>query len=278
MSQSELFIIIGSASFAALVAVGVTVAIERWGGVVGGLLGTLPTTIVPASIGFTQQAADQQALVNALCATPPGMLLNVGFLWLWRVLPRRIAIRATFPRVTLLLTLTLSAWGGFATVFVLGMDRLGSVGISMPILGGAAALLMLIAGILACSRRPPAPSAKRAVRGAVLISRGLLAGAAIGVAVWMVNVAGPIAAGVASVFPAIFLTTMVSLSLAHGDRVQVGAVGPMMLGSSSVSAYALLAAWLIPAIGLTTGAVAAWMLGVLTTTLPAWLWLNRQDR
>ena len=55
MSQSELFIIVGSASFAALVAVGVTVAIEKWGGVIGGLLGTLPTTIVPASIRFTNK-------------------------------------------------------------------------------------------------------------------------------------------------------------------------------------------------------------------------------
>ena len=143
------------------------------------------------------------------------MLLNVGFLWLWRVLPRRIAIRATFPRVTLLLTLTLSAWGGFATVFVLGMDRLNSVGISTPILGGAAALLMLVAGILACSRRPRAQR-QRAVRGAVL-TRGLLAGAAIGVAVWMVNVAG-LCSRRRLVFPAIFLTTMVSVPCTRRPR------------------------------------------------------------
>ena len=41
-----------AAAFAGLVAVGVTVAIERLGGRVGGLLGTLPTTIVPASLGI----------------------------------------------------------------------------------------------------------------------------------------------------------------------------------------------------------------------------------
>ena len=41
---------------------------------------------------------------------------------------------------------------------------------------------------------------------------------------------GSIAAGVTAVFPAIFMTTMISLWLSQGEAVQVGAVGPMMLG------------------------------------------------
>jgi hypothetical protein len=41
----------GSAIFAGLVAIGVTRAIEKFGGLIGGVLATLPTTVVPASIG-----------------------------------------------------------------------------------------------------------------------------------------------------------------------------------------------------------------------------------
>ena len=41
-----------SALFAGIVATAVTVAIEKWGGLVGGLLGTVPSTIVPAGIGM----------------------------------------------------------------------------------------------------------------------------------------------------------------------------------------------------------------------------------
>ena len=41
-----------SGIFAALVAIGATVAIERLGGRLGGVLGSIPTTIVPASLGF----------------------------------------------------------------------------------------------------------------------------------------------------------------------------------------------------------------------------------
>ena len=41
-----------SGIFAALVAVAATVAIERLGGRLGGVIGSIPTTIVPASLGF----------------------------------------------------------------------------------------------------------------------------------------------------------------------------------------------------------------------------------
>ena len=54
-----------SAVFAGLVAIAVTVAIERWGGVIGGILGTLPTTIIPAAIGM-YLAGGQDALLTSL--------------------------------------------------------------------------------------------------------------------------------------------------------------------------------------------------------------------
>ena len=44
--------ILPAAIAAGLVAIVVTVLIERFGGVVGGALGTVPTTIVPAVAGM----------------------------------------------------------------------------------------------------------------------------------------------------------------------------------------------------------------------------------
>lgn len=41
-----------SGLFASVVAVGVTVAIERLGDTAGGVLGTVPTTIVPVTVGL----------------------------------------------------------------------------------------------------------------------------------------------------------------------------------------------------------------------------------
>ncbi|MCH2137376.1 MAG: hypothetical protein MK101_12515, partial [Phycisphaerales bacterium] len=65
-----------AAAFAGVVAVGVTIAIERFGGRVGGLLGTLPTTIVPASVGIFSEAQTAEAFVRAMDAVPAGMWLN----------------------------------------------------------------------------------------------------------------------------------------------------------------------------------------------------------
>jgi len=106
-----------------------------------------------------------------------------------------------------------------------------------------------------------------------LLARGLLAAVAIATAVWVTNIGGPLAAGVASVFPAIFVTTMVSLWLSQGEAVPVGAVGPMMLGSASVATYALLAANLLPLLGPWVGTPVAWLAAVASTTLPSWWWL-----
>ena len=81
--------------------------------------------------------------------------------------------------------------------------------------------------------------------------RGLAAATAIGIAVQFASMGLPIIAGLASVFPAIFLTTMVALWVAQGADVPTGAAGPMMLGGSSVGMYSLIAPYAVPEYGFT---------------------------
>ena len=118
---------------------------------------------------------------------------------------------------------------------------------------------------------------KRPVKPFVLLSRGFLAGLAVGFSAWISGLGYPVLAGMASVFPAIFLTTMVSIWLSQGEAVQSGAVGPMMLGSSSVALYALLCIVTFPTAGLWVGAVIAWIGSILMVSVPAWLWLKQMQ-
>jgi hypothetical protein len=104
----------------------------------------------------------------------------------------------------------------------------------------------------------------------------MLAAVAIAASVAIAARGNALAAGVASVFPAIFVTTMVSLWLAQGEAVPAGAVGPMMLGATSVAVYALLAAQLLPLWGPLWGSVAAWVTSALAVTLPATRWLLKK--
>ena len=80
--------IVAAALFAGLVAVLVTVAVEKWGGVVGGILGTLPTTIVPATIGMYIEGGSED-LATSMSLIPFWMLLNALF----------VGARVFYPRI-----------------------------------------------------------------------------------------------------------------------------------------------------------------------------------
>jgi len=126
------------------------------------------------------------------------------------------------------------------------------------------------------NRRPyPTPKGSNAVSTTVLLARGSMAAVAIGVAVWMAGLGFPLLAGLASVFPAIFLTSMVALWLAQGATVPQGAAGPMMLGGASVAVYANVAMWSMPALGAVLGSLVAWFAAVVGWSIPAFLVLRR---
>lgn len=262
---------LGAGLLAALVAIGATLAIERWGGIVGGFVGTLPSTVVPASIGIWLAAEDVASFQDALQVIPLAMLLNTVFLWLWRVVPPRMGPWSLRTRLALMIAIALAVWaiGAAATVVTLDRSELPPLWI-----GVGATALMLGLGVAACLPGVPAPKGKNPVSAGVLVARGLLAATAIASSVVLAGMGGPLIAGMAACFPAIFLTTMVSLWVSQGHAVPAGAVGPMMLGGTSVAAYALLASMWIPDMGLAVGVLGSWILAAGALTLPATLWLR----
>ena len=265
--------ILFSAVLAGIVATAVTVAIEKWGGLVGGLLGTVPSTIVPAGIGI-YLAGGEGDFVSSMMVVPLGMLLNALFLGAWLVLPRWFS-KTSHP-------LLLTSIGALAFWCVMGMSvwfllQNTVAGILLTEQEFAAVGLVLLFFIAVWfNRRPqPTPKGTNAVSKTVLFARGSMAAAAIGVAVWMADLGLPLLAGLASVFPAIFLTSMVALWLAQGPTVPQGAAGPMMLGGASVAVYANIAMWSLPAYGAMVGSLIAWVGSVVGWSLPAFMLLRR---
>lgn len=258
------------------VAIGATLAIERWGGVIGGLIATLPTTIVPASFAILAGAATTASFQEAMAVVPVGMLINGIFLWTWRLLPQRLPELALGARLLLMTCVSLAIWAACSLVGLTALRALRDGGVPALAVGLVALLSLVAVGVGACLRPLPAPTGGTRVPGMVLLARGVLAGGAVGAAGALSATGVPLLAGLASVFPAIFLTTMVSLWWSQGEAVPAGAVGPMILGSSSVSAYAVLMAALVPWIGPVGGAVVAWICAVVAVTVPATTWLRRR--
>lgn len=263
-----------AAAFSGVVAVAVTRAIERWGGAVGGILGTLPTTIVPAAVGMAWAAEDPGALTRSLAIVPAGMLCNALFLATWRELPARWGTARLGPMVAA----SLAVWSLCGLAALAASHRLLEAGVGPSTLGLLGVAGNALLGAWICWHPGPAPAGSRPVGAAMLLARGSMAALAVGTGVWIADLGYPLVAGLASVFPAIFMTAMVGLWWSQGPSVPTGAAGPMILGGVSVSLYALLAMRTLPALGAGAGSLVAWLGAVLLWSVPSYLWLRGRAR
>lgn len=265
-----------SALFGGGVAILVTIAIERLGGKVGGILASSPSTIIPATAAFILSADTAHDARVALFSTPCGMLINsVFFLSVWKMLPpklpKAISVRR---RLALVLAASLLSWALSVAAVWVALAVLNQHGVSVITVGPICAVVSLVAGIAACMRSVPSPKGRHRVATGALLSRGLLAGISIGVANLLSATGNVVLAGFAAVFPSIFLSTMASLWLAQGEAVPTGATGPMMLGSTSVSAFAILAGVLNPHLPLAAILVVCYAAAVLCVSLPSLAFLR----
>ena len=272
-----------AAGAAALVAVAATVAVERLGGRVGGVVATVPTTIVPATAAiWLSLPVGEDSLESyrvSMSLIPIGMLLCGLVLATWRLLPQRLP-RAWGDAQRMLVTLaaSLRVWGAGSTTVVVAEDAARPSVAAAAAWGATGWCLMLALGVALWRISHHAPRGHRRVGPMTLALRGIAAGLAIAVSSAVAQSGWPIASGIASTFPAIFLTTMVATWIAQGSGVPTGAAGPMVLGSLSVGAYAALSAALYPRVGLPLGIPLCWILAVLCTSLPVHLWLLRSGR
>ena len=259
---------------AGAVAVLATVAVERLGGTRGGVISSIPTTIVPAAVGIWGDGADPEGFRRAMWFVPVGIVLNAGYLLLWRVVPARIGAITHRRLLAWTVAVSLGAWL-VAAAAVAAIERAAAPSASDARIAGFIAAGIGLALALVANRVPHrAPSGARRVGPAVLVARGAAAAVAIGCAMLLARAGLPVASGIASVFPVIFTTIMVATWISQGPQVPTGAVGPMMLGTLSVTAFALLAAELFPRMAPAPAALACWVAATGCVSVPAYLWLT----
>ena len=223
-------------------AIAVACLIEKYGGAVGSVIGTVPSTIIPAifiilsdnSKSIAERANSGLACVFGVFAT------NVCFMPIWKVLPPRLPKKWSNGLSVLVSTIvSLLVWFVAAMIVLLIQRALAMIGMTMLFYTLILVILTCLIGGYLCWNLPPTPAGKNPVKWYIHVARGLVAGAAIFVSGILSQTDAGIAAGAASTFPAIFLTTMVSVSLAQGADVSTGAIGPMILGGASGGGYTI---------------------------------------
>ena len=257
-----------SALFAGIVATLVTIAIEKFGGRTGGVLATIPTTIVPAAFGMYSISSEAE-FAQSMSIVPFGMMVNAIFLLVWIHAPQRLGLSLIGTTI-----LSLVAWSVVGSLALLGSSELQSSGIDAFLFALSGLGLLILLGVWATWTSRSAPRGSRSVRPVVLVLRGSAAALALGIAVWFSSLSYPFVSGLISTFPAIFLTSMIALWLAQGQDVPQGAAGPMMLGGASVGVYAVVAIVLFPMLGPVGGSIVSWLISILIWTIPAYVYLQ----
>jgi len=235
----------------ALVVVVVTVIAEKYGTKTGGILGTLPTTIIIA-FAFIALKQDVDFASNAVAVVPAEMGVNLVFLCVFAILAFRSTILA--------LTGSFIVWIGLT--LVLYFWNLQNIYISLIIFTVA-----MVSTFLILEKKYKIESiGKKAVHytPSKIILRGVLTGVIISIAVMLSNF-GEVLSGIFTVFPAILTSTMLITIHEHGPKFSAGMAKSMILGCWSVMSYAAIIHFSYPAYGILWGSVIAYVAAVIVT-------------
>ena len=88
------------------------------------------------------------------------------------------------------------------------------------------------------------------------------------------SVLSEIVGGISSIFPAIYTTIIVSLSISQGEDVRDGVIGSLMMGCITIGLFSLVNAWLIPVLGLAWSVVLSMLISSVGGAIPGVLYLR----
>jgi len=233
----------------AVIIILITIIAERYGTKTGGILGTLPSTIIVAFIFISLNKGVYFASQSAV-VVPAEMGVNLVFLFVFALLSYRSIYIAITASLTVWVLLT-------SLLFVLNLEN---IFVSIAIY--AAALIFTFMVLERVKKTPSIGSVTVHYTPMKIILRGLLAGTVIAIAVFLSNV-GTALSGIFSVFPAIFLSTMLISLREHGPNFAGGIAKSMIFGSQSVMVYAVAIYFFYPLYSVALGSIFAFGISVI---------------
>lgn len=219
-----------------------TVATERLGTKTGGVITTLPSTLVVALLFMGIEGGNDLA-ASAAAVVPAEMGVNAVFLAVFIIVSGYGLWRA--------LACAFGAW--FSLSFLIFILDLENLVLSIVIFF----VLMLVSSLWLRRRHGFTAKKGRVIHYTPreIAFRGLFAGVMIAFSVLLASLSGPVLGGIFSVFPAIFTSTMVILYLRQGREFTGAAGRTMILGSVNVVFYAGAVYYSFPSYGPVMGTI-----------------------
>ena len=251
MEYSILYHTIIPFALSAFVVILVTIVAERYGTKTGGIIGTLPSTIIIAFL-FISLDKGVQFTSESVAVVPAEMGINLIFLVTFALLSSR--------KILVALAASLMVWT--ALTILLLYSNLTSIAVSLVLFA-----LFFVVAFLTLDKLKKITSQNTIevhYTPLKLLGRSIIAGTMIAIAVTLSNV-GVILSGIFSVFPAIFLSTMLISLREHGPKFTGAMAKGMIYGSPSVVTYAIGIYFFYPLAGILIGTIGAFLIALVVT-------------
>jgi len=217
-----------------------TVIAERYGSKVGGLVAGLPSTIL---LGLFFIAWTQSTRVAAEATTVVPIVGGINCLFIVAYI---ILVRINF---WLALSGALAVWFVFASVLV--VFRFNNFVFSVA---GYICLLMVSFYFVEKKLQVRSESSRKVkLTFTLMVMRGIISGFIVTIAVVLTRIGGPLLGGVFTMFPAMFLGTLLITYFSHGAGFSSAVMKASIFGAISVVIYGIAARYAFVPLGLWAG-------------------------
>jgi len=252
MLSSALQTVLPFFSSAAIVIIILLIA-EKYGTKVGGIIGTIPTTVI---IAYVFISLNQGLLFasKSVAVVPAEMGVNLLFICVFAVLAYHSTFVALFGSFSIWVVLS-------AILFFIDMHYIYP-SLIIFIVSMALTFVFLEKKLRIRSQ------GKRVVHYTPLkiFLRGIMTGVIITISVLLSNF-GEVLSGIFTVFPVIFSSTMIITLKEHGPDFSAGIAKSMIFGSPSIASYAVAIHFLYPIYDIFWGSVFAFIISVIITLI-----------
>lgn len=229
-----------------------TIAAERYGSKVGGMIGGLPSTVVVSLlfIGSTQSA---QAAARTTTVMPLVQGINGMFILVYLLAVKR-GLATALPAALLV-------WFLAATMLVVLGEPPFWLSVSVWALLGLGCLFIVERVLLIASHG----NVNINYTPAQVVVRSLFGGGVISTAVLISRLAGTLFGGIFAIFPAMFASTLVITYRAGGAAFSRAVAKSLMIsGMFNVTLYVIAVRYLYPQVGLAAGTILALLFSAAT--------------